>query len=164
MGTAFSSIPDDNESARSPYFAPSASDCSTVSEKDSPYIVDWKKPQDPENSMHWAMRSRLVQILLVSIFMSNAAVASPALAPGVPGILRQFSAPEGVLTSLVMSIFNVWILRYPAYPISNRLHNSNPAYAVSHSFGVFLVFRFLRGCAGASPLSIGGGTIIWRSH
>ncbi|KAI3559751.1 hypothetical protein CABS01_14711 [Colletotrichum abscissum] len=65
MGTAFSSIPDDNESARSPYFAPSASDCSTISEKDSSHIVDWKKPQQSENSMHWAMRSRLVQILLV---------------------------------------------------------------------------------------------------
>lgn len=66
MGTAFSSIPDDNESARSPYFAPSASDRSTVSEKDSSYIVDLKKPQDPEESMHWAMRSRWVQVVFGS--------------------------------------------------------------------------------------------------
>ncbi|KAK1540775.1 hypothetical protein CPAR01_06764 [Colletotrichum paranaense] len=91
MGTAFSSIPDDNESARSPYFAPSASDCSTISEKDSSYIVDWKKPQHSENSMHWAMR----------------AVASPAHAHAVPSILRQFSALRGVLTSRIMSMFRV---------------------------------------------------------
>ncbi|KAK1635601.1 polyamine transporter 1 [Colletotrichum phormii] len=174
MGTAFSSIPDDNESTRSPYFFRSASDRSTVSEKDSSYVVDWEKPRDVEDPMHWTMRSRWVQILLVSISTLQAAVVSSAPAPAVPSILKEFNAPEGVLTSLVVSIFNLGFVfgpvlaapmselygRYPAYTISNLIFLAcNAACAVSHSLGVLLFFRFLSGCAGAAPLSIGGGTI-----
>ncbi|KXH66072.1 hypothetical protein CSAL01_06756 [Colletotrichum salicis] len=140
MGTAFSSIPDDNESTRSPYFSPSASDRSTVSEKDSSYVVDWEKPRDAEDPMHWTMRSRWVQILLVSILTLQAAVASSAPAPAVPSILKEFNAPEGVLTSLVVSIFNLGFVFGPV-------------------LGILLFFRFLSGCAGAAALSIGGGTI-----
>ncbi|KAK1687560.1 hypothetical protein BDP55DRAFT_630753 [Colletotrichum godetiae] len=124
MGTAFSSIPDDNESTRSPYFSPSTSDRSTLSEKDSPYVADWGEPRDAEDSMHWTMR----------------VVASSAPAPAVPSILKEFNAPEGVLASLIVSIFNLDFVFGPV-------------------LGVLLSFRLLSGCAGAATLSIGGGTI-----
>ena len=35
----------------------------------------------------------------------------------------------------------------------------NIACAVSTSFGMLVAFRFLAGCAGAAPLTLGGGTI-----
>ncbi|KAF4890632.1 Efflux pump rdc3 [Colletotrichum fructicola] len=180
MGAAFSSIPDDDESQRSPYFSTWASDASSVTggEKrnsaSQKFVVDWNKPYDPENPMNWAMASRWIQIVLVSILTLQAAIASSMPAPAVREILKDFNAPDGVLSSLVVSIFNLGFVfgpvlaapmselygRYPAYSISNVLFLAcNAACAVSPNLGVLLVFRFLSGCAGAAPLSIGGGTI-----
>ncbi|KAF4925862.1 MFS transporter prlG [Colletotrichum viniferum] len=180
MGAAFSSIPDDDESQRSPYFSTWASDASSVTggEKRNSasrkFVVNWNKPYDPENPMNWAMASRWIQIVLVSILTLQAAIASSMPAPAVREILKDFNAPDGVLSSLVISIFNLGFVfgpvlaapmselygRYPAYSISNVLFLAcNAACAVSPNLGVLLVFRFLSGCAGAAPLSIGGGTI-----
>ncbi|TDZ59667.1 MFS transporter prlG [Colletotrichum trifolii] len=95
-------------------------------------------------------------------------------APAVPEILKQFGAPEGALSSLVISIFNLGFVfgpvlaapmselygRHPAYFVSNILFlGCNAACAASPNLGVLLAFRFLSGCAGSAPLSIGGGTI-----
>ncbi|KAF4814993.1 MFS transporter prlG [Colletotrichum siamense] len=180
MGAAFSSIPDDDESQRSPYFSTWASDASSMTggEKrnsaSQKFAVDWYKPYDPENPMNWAMASRWIQIVLVSILTLQAAIASSMPAPAVREILKDFNAADGVLSSLVVSIFNLGFVfgpvlaapmselygRYPAYSISNVLFLAcNAACAVSPNLGVLLVFRFLSGCAGAAPLSIGGGTI-----
>ncbi|KAK1842294.1 MFS multidrug transporter [Colletotrichum chrysophilum] len=180
MGAAFSSIPDDDESQRSPYFSTWASDASSVkggekrNSASQKFVVDWNKPYDPENPMNWAMASRWIQIVLVSILTLQAAIASSMPAPAVREILKDFNAPDGVLSSLVVSIFNLGFVfgpvlaapmselygRYPAYSISNVLFLAcNAACAVSPNLGVLLVFRFLSGCAGAAPLSIGGGTI-----
>ncbi|KAF0317308.1 MFS multidrug transporter [Colletotrichum asianum] len=180
IGAAFSSIPDDDESQRSPYFSTWASDASSVAggEKrnsaSQKFVVDWNKPYDPENPMNWAMASRWIQIVLVSILTLQAAIASSMPAPAVREILKDFNAPDGVLSSLVVSIFNLGFVfgpvlaapmselygRYPAYSISNVIFLAcNAACAVSPNLGVLLVFRFLSGCAGAAPLSIGGGTI-----
>ncbi|KAH0442393.1 MFS multidrug transporter [Colletotrichum camelliae] len=180
MGAAFSSIPDDDESQRSPYFSTWTSDASSVAggEKrnsaSQKFVVDWNKPYDSENPMNWAMSSRWIQIVLVSILTLQAAIASSMPAPAVREILKDFNAPDGVLSSLVVSIFNLGFVfgpvlaapmselygRYPAYSISNVLFLAcNAACAVSPNIGVLLVFRFLSGCAGAAPLSIGGGTI-----
>ncbi|KAK2730951.1 MFS multidrug transporter [Colletotrichum kahawae] len=124
--------------------------------------------------MNWAMSSRWIQIVLVSVLTLQAAIASSMPAPAVREILKDFNAPDGVLSSLVVSIFNLGFVfgpvlaapmselygRYAAYSISNVLFLAcNAACAVSPNIGVLLVFRFLSGCAGAAPLSIGGGTI-----
>ncbi|OHE98636.1 hypothetical protein CORC01_06087 [Colletotrichum orchidophilum] len=95
MGTAFSSIPDDDKSTRSPYFAPPASNCSTVSEKDPSYVVDWKKPQDTEDPMRWSMRSSWVQILLSVLSCTALASRSPFISSAeVPAPLR---SPRGAV-------------------------------------------------------------------
>ena len=50
--------------------------------------------------------------------------------------------------------------REPLYNISNFLFViCNIACAASNSFGMLVAFRFLAGCAGAAPLTLGGGTI-----
>ncbi|KAF6827252.1 MFS multidrug transporter [Colletotrichum plurivorum] len=173
MGAAFSSIPDDENSTR-------RSDTSILSSEEkgisaSPdYVVRWEQPNDPENPMNWAMKPRWMQIVLVSILTLQAAIASSMPAPAVPEILREFGAPEGVLSSLVVSIFNLGFVfgpvlaapvselygRYPSYSVSNILFLvSNAGCALAPNLGVLLLFRFLSGCAGAAPLSIGGGTI-----
>ncbi|KAL0940119.1 MFS multidrug transporter [Colletotrichum truncatum] len=180
MGAAFSSIPDDSDSVRSPYFAASTNGASVATWKDSGdraasnRVVDWDRPHDAENPRNWAMKFRWIQIVLVSILTLQAAVASSMPAPAVSEILAEFKAPEGVLSSFVISIFNLGFVfgpvlaapmselygRYPAYSLSNILFFAcNIGCAFSPNLGVLLLFRFLSGCAGAAPLSIGGGTI-----
>ncbi|KAF9874341.1 hypothetical protein CkaCkLH20_08324 [Colletotrichum karsti] len=177
MGTAFSSIPDDDESARSPYFAKDSlmlAEEEKIRSASGEFIVDWNKPRDPKNPMNWAMSSRWTQIVLVSVSTLQAAIASSMPAPAVREVLKEFNAPEGVLSSLVVSIFNLGFVfgpvlaapmselygRYSAYSVSNILFLAcNAACAVSPNLGLLLLFRFLSGCAGSAPLSIGGGTI-----
>ncbi|KZL85257.1 mfs multidrug transporter [Colletotrichum incanum] len=175
MGTAFSSIPDDDEPTQSPNSSPwSSSNRSAVSEKEARHAVDWNKPRDPENPTDWTTKSRWVQILLVSSLTLQATIASSMPAPAVADILKEFNVPKGVLDSLVVSIFNLGSVfgimlagslselygRQPVYTMSNVFFLAcNAACAASPNISVLLVFRFLSGSAGAAPLAIGGGTI-----
>ncbi|WYZ33794.1 hypothetical protein EsH8_I_000070 [Colletotrichum jinshuiense] len=72
IGTAFSSIPDEDDSSRSPNSASwSSSNRSTLSEDkgSQQYVVDWNKPNDLENPTDWTVKSRWVQVVLCnSIF------------------------------------------------------------------------------------------------
>ncbi|GKT50452.1 MFS transporter prlG [Colletotrichum spaethianum] len=175
MGTAFSSIPDDDESTQPPNSPPwSWGNRPPLSEKESLHVVDWNKPHDPENPMHWTAKSRWVQIVLVSALTLQVAIASSMPAPAVADTIRDFKAPKGVLSSLVVSIFNLGIVvgtvlaaplselygRYPVYVLSIFFFLAcNAACAVSPNLGILLLFRLLSGAAGAAPLAIGGGTI-----
>ncbi|KAK2007871.1 MFS general substrate transporter [Colletotrichum eremochloae] len=186
MGTAFSGIPDDNQLVQSPS-SPSwfSSSSSKGPDKESRHVVNWHVPYDPENPLDWGTKTRWVQIVLVSILMLQAAMASSMPAPGAASILKEYKAPEGALTSLVVSIFNLGSAfgtmmasplselhgRYLVYSISNILFLvCNAACALSPNLSVLLAFRSLSGCTGAVPFVIGSSTIAdmvqfpWRSR
>lgn len=74
MGTAFSSIPDNDESMRSPYDAPW--ELSIQSEKGYRSAVDWEGPQDHEDPTGGSTESKWVRIVLVSMMPSS---VQPAL-------------------------------------------------------------------------------------
>ncbi|KAK1992254.1 MFS general substrate transporter [Colletotrichum falcatum] len=186
MGTAFSSIPDENKSVQSPSPPPwSSAKRSNVPDKESRHVVNWHVPHDPENPLDWTTKSRWVQIVLVSILTLQASMASSMPGLAVADALEEYTPSKAVLTSLVVTIFNLGSVfgtllasplselygRYPVYSISNILFLAcNAACAVSPNTSVLLVFRFMSGCTGAVPFAIGSSTITdvaqlpWRSQ
>ena len=95
-------------------------------------------------------------------------------APGVPEVLAEFGSNDQLLGSFVVSVY---ILGYAVGPLviapMSELYGRLPVYhagniafiiftvacAVSSNLNMLIAFRFLEGCAGVVPLTIGGGTI-----
>lgn len=101
-------------------------------------------------------------------------LASSFFAPGVPQVMASFGVSSNILASLVVSVYIVGFAigpliiapmselygRYYVYAICNFFFVVfTICCAVSNSMGVLIAFRVLAGCAGAAPLTIGGGTI-----
>jgi multidrug resistance protein len=101
-------------------------------------------------------------------------MASTIPAPAVPDIMRDLHSNNENLSIIVVSIFLLGFAFGPlvAAPISEAhgrwiVYNSanvlflifTIACAVSSDIGMLVAFRFLAGCAGGTPLAIGGGTI-----
>lgn len=101
-------------------------------------------------------------------------LAAVMFAPGAAALCAEFGITDTVVASLTVSIY---ILGFALGPliiaslseIYGRLviyHTCNVVYigftigcALSTNTAMFLVFRFLCGCAASSPMAIGGGTI-----
>ena len=88
--------------------------------------------------------------------------------------MRAFDEHSNLIATFVVSIYLLGFAigpliiapmseiygRMPIYNICNVLFIIfNVACALSTSMGMLIAFRFLAGCAGASPLTLGGGTI-----
>jgi multidrug resistance protein len=101
-------------------------------------------------------------------------LASSMFAPAVEDVLREFHSSSTILAALVVSIY---ILGYALGPLlvapmseiygrSPVYHASNVLYviftiacAVSSNLSMLIVFRFLAGAAGSTPVTIGGATL-----
>ena len=95
-------------------------------------------------------------------------------APGVPEVMSEFHSTNKELASFVVSVY---ILGYAFGPLLvaplSELYGRLPIYhvcnvlfviftiacAVSSNLSMLIAFRFLEGCVGSAPLTIGGGTI-----
>lgn len=95
-------------------------------------------------------------------------------APGVPEVMDTFDTHSNILAAFVVSVYILGFAvgplvvaplsemygRLPLYLISNTMFVTfTIACAVSSSMGMLIGFRFLQGCFGAAPITIGGGTI-----
>jgi len=95
-------------------------------------------------------------------------------APGAAALAKEFHITSSTVTSLTVSIYLAGFAVGPMVvaPLSElygRLviyHTCNVVYigfiigcALSRNTGMFLVFRFLAGCASSGPLTVGGGTV-----
>ena len=95
-------------------------------------------------------------------------------APAVPGLMREFKSTNIELGSFVVSVYVLGyafgpLLIAPLSELYGRLylyHACNllfviltVACALSSSLNMLIGFRFLAGCAGSAPLTLGGGTI-----
>lgn len=105
---------------------------------------------------------------------ANRNLSATMFAPGAELLASEFSISNNVVITLTVSIYMLGLVCGPLIvgPLSElygRLvlyHVCNVIFlaftlACSASTGtsMFLVFRFLAGCAGSAPLTIGGGTI-----
>lgn len=95
-------------------------------------------------------------------------------APGIKEIEADLNIASNVASTLAVTLYVLGIAIGPMFisPLSEIYgrvpiyHGANVMFvafilgnALSRSLAQFLVFRFLSGCAGGTPMSLGGGTI-----
>lgn len=140
----------------------------------NPNIADWAGPNDPENPQNWPAARKWGIIAALAAITLITPLASSFFAPGVPQVLKEFHETSRVMAAFVVSVYILGFAigpliiapmselygRIPLYNISNVLFVIfNVACALSKNMGMLIAFRFLAGCAGSAPLTLGGGTI-----
>ncbi|KAK8865607.1 hypothetical protein IAR55_000751 [Kwoniella newhampshirensis] len=139
---------------------------------EDPYIVDWI-PGDVEDPQNWPATYKWTTIIIVSWVTLAVALSSSAYSGGVISLRSDFHASQELLIAGI-SLFVVGFAFGPLIwaPLSEVFGRRN-IYIVSYIFltiwtaasagspnvGSLLVFRFLAGFFGSSPLANAGGTI-----
>ncbi|KAF2690948.1 MFS general substrate transporter [Lentithecium fluviatile CBS 122367] len=137
-------------------------------------IVDWEGPNDPENPMNWALGKRKLHAFIVSMIALIVNLASTMFAPAAPLLAKELGITTAMVGSLTVSIYVLGfaigpLLLSPLSELYGRLivyQCTNFVYlaftlgcALSTNTEMFLLFRFIAGCAGSAPMTIAGGTI-----
>ncbi|TVY58990.1 MFS transporter prlG [Lachnellula cervina] len=139
-----------------------------------PNLVDWDGPEDPANPMNWPKSKRMGHVTLISLITLVVNLAATMYAPGAGDMMKDFHQTNSTIASLSVTLFLLGfavgpMLIAPLSELYGRLplyHACNAIFiifciaaAVSTDIGMFLAFRFLAGCGGSAPLTLGGGTI-----
>jgi multidrug resistance protein len=97
------------------------------------------------------------------------------VAPGIAPLMKEFNTSNDQIGTLAVTIYLLGFAcgplviapiselygRLPAYHVCNLLWIVfTVACAVATNMPSFIIFRFLAGCAGSCPLTIGGGTVV----
>jgi multidrug resistance protein len=129
---------------------------------------------DPHNPYNWTTKKKWSNGGLLSALTLVTPLASSMFAPAIPEVLQDFKVTNTTIASFVVSIYVLGYAigplliaplseiygRLPVYHVTNILFVIfTIACAVSSNMGMLIGFRFLAGCMGATPLTIGGGTI-----
>ncbi|KAJ5939032.1 hypothetical protein N7466_002166 [Penicillium verhagenii] len=147
-------------------------------------LVDWSGPDDPENPVNWRAAKSFGHVVIVAVLsmgdktpQSNqhtSNIASTMVAPAMGGVVKDLEITNTTLATLIVSIYLLGFALGPLIisslsEVYGRLivyHVCNfifvifvVACALSQTTAQLMVFRFITGCAGAAPLSLGGGTI-----
>lgn len=140
----------------------------------NPNIVDWDGPDDPANPLNWSAKKKWGIIGSIGVVTLITPLASSFFAPGVPQVLKTFNVTSDLMSAFVVSVYILGFAvgplfiaplselygRMPLYNITNAFFVIfNIGCALSNSMGMLIAFRFLAGCAGAAPLTLGGGTV-----
>lgn len=139
-----------------------------------PELVTWESDDDPENPRNWPRSSKWITTTIVAVYTFISPLASSIIAPAVGAISKDLHITKSIEQSLSVSIFVLAWALCPLFvaPLSEVFGRRivlnvaivlmtifNMATALSRNTAQLLVFRFLAGCAGAPPLSIGAGTM-----
>ncbi|KAK0513308.1 hypothetical protein JMJ35_004294 [Cladonia borealis] len=143
-------------------------------EKPSSDEVNWDDDDDPLNPMNWKASTRWLNLLVISMMAFITPLGSTMFAPGVPLVEKTFHFTDSNLATSVVSIYVLGFAVGPLFiaPLSET-YGRQPVYIISMIFFVFcqlacalstnvgmlLAFRFLAGCAGSTPVTIGAATI-----
>ncbi|KUJ07188.1 putative MFS transporter [Mollisia scopiformis] len=137
-------------------------------------LVDWDGPDDPQNPMNWPKSKKRGHVALVSIVNFLVNLSTTISAPGAGLLMKDFHQTNAIIGSFSISIFLLGFALGPLVmaPLS-ELYGRLPVYHLSiitfiafllgcgwsQNIVEFLIFRFIAGCAGSSPSTIGGGTV-----
>ncbi|KAK2612517.1 MFS transporter fsa7 [Conoideocrella luteorostrata] len=139
-----------------------------------PDVVDWDSPDDPANPLNWTSAKKNLHVILVSLFTLVANLAATMFAPGAQELAEEFHITSTTVESMTVSLYVLGfalgpLVLAPLSELYGRLiiyHVYNIVYfafttgcAFSTNVAMFLVFRFICGCAASGPMSIGGGTV-----
>ncbi|KAF9634361.1 hypothetical protein BFW01_g5256 [Lasiodiplodia theobromae] len=138
------------------------------------HFVDWDGPDDPANPRNWSTGIRVGHVVIVSLITLIVNLGSTMFAPGADQMLAEFKETNTVVAQLSVTIYLLGFVVGPLVvaPLSElygRLwiyHICNAIFlgfaigcALAKNMPMFIVFRFITGCAGSAPLTIGGGTV-----
>ena len=145
-----------------------------------PTLATGQSPRDGRislSSLFW-LSSRTASLYarlrypLANVFCRN--MAPTMCAPGITAIEADLHISSSVASTLAVTLYILGIAIGPMFmsPLS-ELYGRAPVYhvsnmmfvgfivgsALSQNLAQFLVFRFFSGCAGGTPIALGGGTI-----
>ncbi|KAL4770348.1 major facilitator superfamily domain-containing protein [Aspergillus nidulans var. acristatus] len=137
-------------------------------------IVDWDGEDDPTNPRNWPEPKRWAHVVIISILALITNMAPTMCAPGITAIEADLHIGSTIASTLAVTLYVLGIAIGPMFmsPLS-ELYGRAPVYhaanmmfvafivgsALSQNLAQFLVFRFFSGCAGGTPMALGGGTI-----
>ncbi|RYN67620.1 hypothetical protein AA0118_g1476 [Alternaria tenuissima] len=134
----------------------------------------WGDPNSAENPLNWPAPKKNFHVAIVSIFTLTANLAATMFAPGAPQLAKEFNITNSTVEAMTVSLYVLGfafgpLLLAPLSELYGRLIIYNACNAVYIAFtlgcafstnvSMFLVFRFLCGCAASGPMTIGGGTV-----
>jgi hypothetical protein len=139
-----------------------------------PNIVSWDGDDDPQNPMNWTSKAKIINCGAIIFLTLLTPLASSMFAPGVPEVLHDFKETSVTLAAFVVSVFLLGFAVGPLLisPLS-EIYGRRPVYmvcnvgfiiftvacAVASSMPQLIVFRFLSGCFGVCPVTLGGASI-----
>ncbi|CAH0040810.1 unnamed protein product [Clonostachys rhizophaga] len=141
---------------------------------DDPNAINWNGPDDPENPMNWAPRKKWICIGALSVMTLLTPLGSSMFAPGVPDIMQEFKEFNSSIATFVVSVYVLGfafgpLLAAPLSEIYGRAIVFNVANvlfiimtvatALSTNMPMLIVFRFMMGFTGSTPVTNGSGTI-----
>ncbi|KAJ5753005.1 MFS transporter [Penicillium odoratum] len=139
-----------------------------------PNLVDWDGDDDPENPRNWSTRTKWVNIVIISMLALITNMAPTMCAPGVAEIAADLHITSTVVSTLAITLYVLGISIGPMLtsPLS-EIYGRLPVYdgtmfifvifiiggALSKTTAQYMIFRFISGCAGGTPMALGGGSI-----
>jgi len=166
--------PSDHSSTRNDVDPQEKDEAEVVEAPVNPNIVDWDGPNDPANPMNWGRKKVVMCTFILSLLTLLSPLASSMFAPGVPEVMAEFKSDSTTLAEFVVSVY---LLGFAIGPLVispfSELYGRLPVYiittvlfiiftvgcALSTNLNMLIAFRFLAGCVGVAPVTIGGGTI-----
>ncbi|KAF2707177.1 polyamine transporter 3 [Pleomassaria siparia CBS 279.74] len=139
-----------------------------------PDRVDWDGLDDAENPQNWKNGAKWFHIAVISAMTFVTPLGSSMFAPGIRNIMREFHETSSTIATFCVSVYVLGFAFGPLliaplseiygrkylYVVGNILFTVFCiATALSKDMDMLLAFRFLMGCAGAVPITIGSGTI-----
>ncbi|GCB19904.1 uncharacterized transporter C1529.01 [Aspergillus awamori] len=137
-------------------------------------IIDWDGPQDPENPHNWPERKRWAHVIVVALISLVMNMAPTMCAPGINEVLSTFNIQSSTISTLAVTLYVLGLAMGPMFMSSlSEVFGRLPVYhlanlffvafvignALSQNIATFMICRFISGCAGGTPMALGGGTI-----
>ncbi|KAL3466174.1 major facilitator superfamily domain-containing protein [Aspergillus heterothallicus] len=137
-------------------------------------LVDWDGFYDRANPRNWPMHKKWAHIVILSILALITNMAPTMCAPGIQDIAADLDITSSTVSTLAITLYVLGLAIGPMFmsPLS-EIYGRVPVYhtaslvfvafvigsALSRTAAQFMVFRFISGCAGGTPMALGGGTI-----
>jgi MFS family permease len=133
---------------------------------------EWE--HDPINPRNWSPAKKWTTTAVVALYTFVSPLASSIMAPGLPDVAIKFNITNPTILALTLSIFLLSFAIGPLFaaPLSEVygrlwvLHLANLFFlvfnlgcALSRNTASFLIFRFLAGFVGSTPIACGGGVV-----
>lgn len=141
-----------------------------------PELITWDGAEDPQDPRNWNLRTKIIMTGVVSLYALVSPMSSSMLSPAMTDIAEEFHITNPIIQSMVVSI---QILAWALGPLIIAPLSENHRFgrkmvldvsiwvsfffnigcAFSHSTAQMMIFRFVGGIFGSTPLNVGAGVL-----